>query len=237
MVKNLLDPIYVDGQSHSQNTDLGQDSCYQLASWIWMMPELTHNEKRPTPRHDVFESAVKPHLPRLFRFCLALTTRRDTADDLFQNALIKAYTRFDSFSGQGELASWLCGIARNEYLEFRRTSTRRSALLERVMQAWSSVYGAIPGAGHGPLAPDAELDRAESRSLFLECLKHIAAEHREVIVLCDVESMHYEEVAAILSVPVGTVKSRHARGRAKLRDAAKHLGLDVEDIVLKETLT
>ncbi len=163
-----------------------------------------------------FEAAVRPSLPRLYRFCVSLCGDRDMADDLFQNALVKAYLNAASFEGRSELGVWLCGIARHEYLESRRTETRRQGLLARVVDACSEALGLLPGGEAS--SPEAVAILNQDTDLLLSCLKQLPEEFRTVVVLCDIEELGYDRVAELLGIPKGTVKSRHARGRARLRD-------------------
>jgi RNA polymerase sigma-70 factor, ECF subfamily len=165
-----------------------------------------------------FEASVRPVLPRLHRFCLALTGDSAQADDLFQNTLIKAYLNVASFEGRADLVVWICGIARNEYLETRRTEARRKRIFERFVDACASVLGVAPESGENR-SPEASAMAHEQTDILLACLQKVPEEFRTVVVLCDIEELGYDRVAEILSVPKGTVKSRHARGRARLRAA------------------
>ncbi|AKT36737.1 RNA polymerase sigma factor [Chondromyces crocatus] len=167
-----------------------------------------------------FEAAVRPVLPRLYRYCVSLSGDHDRADDLFQNAILKAFLNAATYEGRSDLAGWLCGIARNEYLEQRRTEARRRGLFERFMDACTEALGLAPDDAK---APDAALIHAEDTDLVLACLQQLPEDFRTVIVLCDIEELGHDEVAALLSIPKGTVKSRHARGRARLREVYERM--------------
>lgn len=164
-----------------------------------------------------FESAVRPVLPRLYRFCISLCGARDQADDLFQDALLKAYLHAASFEGRSDLGVWLCGIARHEYLEAYRTDARRRGLLDRLVDVCTEALGILPRA-EAP-SPEAAAILSQDTEVLLACLQELPEEFRTVVVLCDIEELGYESVAELLGIPKGTVKSRHARGRARLRDA------------------
>lgn len=168
-----------------------------------------------------FEAAVRPELPRLYRFCLSLCGNADQADDIFQNAILKAYLNASSFEGRSDLGVWLCGIARNEYLEVRRTEARRRGIFERVVEAAADVLGLSPE--RAPKTPEAAAILSEDTDLLLACLQEVPEEFRAVVVLCDIEDLGYDKAAEILGIPKGTVKSRHARGRARLREAYERL--------------
>lgn len=171
-----------------------------------------------------FEAAVRPVLPRVFRFCLALTGRQDQADDLFQNTLVKAYLNAASFEGRSELGVWLCGIAWHEHLEVRRTEARRRGLFEQFVDACSSALG-FGSDREDPTTPETMLSEGQNHDMLLRCLQTLPEEFRAVVVLCDIEEVGYERAAEILGIPKGTVKSRHARGRIRLREAYEKLGI------------
>lgn len=164
-----------------------------------------------------FESAIRPMLPRLYRFCISLCGARDQADDLFQNALLKAYLHAASFEGRSDLGVWLCGIARHEYLEAYRTEARRRGLLDRLVDVCTEALGILPRADVP--SPEAAVILSQDTGVLLACLQELPEEFRTVVVLCDIEELGYDSVVELLGIPKGTVKSRHARGRARLRDA------------------
>jgi len=198
--------------------------CEQEAR-VWSSASETRDqapmsEPRPLAFADAaqFQAAVRPVLPRLYRFCLALSGDPDQADDLFQNTLIKAYLNASSFEGRADLVVWLCGIARNEFLEGRRTEARRRGIFERFVDACASAFGVAPGESDD-VTPEARVIMHEDRDMLLACLQKLPVEFRTVVVLCDIEELGYDRAAEILGIPKGTVKSRHARGRARLRAA------------------
>jgi RNA polymerase sigma-70 factor (ECF subfamily) len=171
-----------------------------------------------------FEAAVRPALPRLFRFCLVLAGRKDQADDLFQNTLIKAWLNAGSFEGRSELGVWLCGIAWHEHLELQRTEARRKGLFEQFVEACSSALG-FGSDWIENTTPETLVADGEIHDQLLRCLRTLPEEFRAVVVLCDIEELGYDRVAEVLGIPKGTVKSRHARGRVRLREAYEKLGL------------
>jgi len=171
-----------------------------------------------------FEAAVRPVLPRLFRFCIALTGRSDQADDLFQNTLIKAYLNASSFEGRSELGVWLCGIAWHEHLEVRRTEARRKGLFTQFVDACSAALGFGSDRPEN-VTPETRMVEGQNHQNLLRCLQTLPEEFRAVVVLCDIEELGYDRAAEILGIPKGTVKSRHARGRVRLREAYEKLGV------------
>ena len=164
---------------------------------------------------DAFEARVRPHVAGLHRFCLSLTRDRTEAEDLFQEALLRAFLNAPSYSGEGTLLGWLCTIARHDHLERRRVAARRQGLFDRVRTGVSEVLGSVFGGGDD-VSPERALLANERSERFLEALRRLPEPHRLVLALVEVEGLTYAEAAVVLELPVGTVKSRHARGRAKL---------------------
>lgn len=180
-------------------------------------PAAPMDAARPSTDHAGFEALVRPHMSRVYRYCVGLTGDRDLAADVFQDALVAAWKRFDSYEGRADLGAWLCGIARNQFIDARRTELRRRGILGRVVEAWQRLVGADEDdAGGEPLRLAIEHQELDT---ILACLQEQPEEFRSAVLLCDVEGLSYEQASAALGVPVGTVKSRHARGRAKLRAA------------------
>lgn len=170
-----------------------------------------------------FEEEVAQLMPQLHRFCLTLCRERQEAEDLLQDSLVRAFLHRDSFQGRGSLLGWLCGIIRNQFVENRRAVARRRSLLETVLEGASSVLGTLFTGGSEQPDPEAQLGYSEQAALLLRCLHSLPEKFRLVVLLCDVEELGYEEVSSILGVPVGTVKSRHSRGRSQLSAAFKAL--------------
>jgi RNA polymerase sigma-70 factor (ECF subfamily) len=170
-----------------------------------------------------FEEEVAQLMPQLHRLCLTLCRQRQEAEDLLQDSLVRAFLHRDTFQGRGSLLGWLCGIIRNQFVENRRAVARRRSLLETVLEGASSVLGSLFTGGSEQPDPEALLGHSEQAALLLRCLHALPEKFRLVVLLCDVEELGYEEVASILGVPVGTVKSRHFRGRSQLSVAFKAL--------------
>ncbi|HWN69102.1 MAG TPA: RNA polymerase sigma factor, partial [Haliangium sp.] len=154
-------------------------------------------------------------LPRLFRLCVALTGAPDQAEDLLQVSLLKAYQRRRSYEGRGTLSAWLAGIIRHENEEIVRKSARRRSLLDRAMQEVYNLFDTISSSP--PPNPETWVCSHEQAGMLLSCVHELPEPYRTIIWLCDIEELSYEEVAEMVNIPVGTVKSRHARGRQRLK--------------------
>ena len=147
---------------------------------------------------------IEAEIPRLRRYARALTRDVVTADDLVQDCLTRALGRLHLWQEGSDLRAWLFTILHNQYVNHIRRSVRE-------------------GAAVGLNESEPLLRRAPQQSKRLElrdlerAIAKLPDEQREVILLVGIEGMRYEEVAAVLDVPVGTIRSRLSRGREALR--------------------
>lgn len=148
---------------------------------------------------------ILEQLPRLRRYARALTGDRAAADDLVQDTVERALSRSTLFARGSRLDAWLMTVMHNLYMSQMRRAAARPAMMPLDDLATESAAGTI--------AATAALDlRDLERSLAL-----LPLEQRETLLLVALEEFSYEQTAAILGVPVGTVMSRLARARARLR--------------------
>jgi RNA polymerase sigma-70 factor, ECF subfamily len=150
---------------------------------------------------------IEPHIPGLRRFaCALLRGDRHGADDLVQDCLERALSRWHSRRAEGDVRGWLYTILYNRFLSDQHRRRRRGvhdALLE-VAEAQ------LPGVAGGQ-------DSALAHRDLLRAFAVLSEEQRSVLVLIAVEDLSYVEAARVLGVPVGTVMSRLSRGRERLR--------------------
>lgn len=162
-----------------------------------------------------FAAALAPHQARLYRTCLVLARNTPDAEDLLQEAWVKAWRHRAAFDGTGSLYGWLLQIVRRTHWERVRQLARRRTLWQAVQDGLSEVWDVL-----GPAVDPEELTgTVQSADALLAALRQIPAPFAEVVALCDLEGMDYASAAAHLQLPIGTVKSRHARGRQRLRTA------------------
>lgn len=170
---------------------------------------------------EAFAELVRRHRDRLWAVALRTVGDPEEAADAVQDALLAAFRKADSFRGDSAVTTWLHRIVVNACLDrIRRRTARPTVPLvdQENPEPESGVYG--PGHASSPdLAPteDLRLDVATA-------LARLPAEQRAALVLVDMQGFSVEEAARILDVAVGTVKSRCARGRARLRPWVAHLG-------------
>jgi RNA polymerase sigma-70 factor (ECF subfamily) len=175
-------------------------------------------ERCRTGDASAWEEIVRTHGPRIYTYCYRLTGRREDAEDLTQEVFIKAYralARYDAV--KSSFATWLTVIARHASVDhFRRR--RDDRLTQPLDPAPDDGRGASPTRepeDAGP-RPDQVLARRDAQRSVQAALDRLGPEFREAVILRDIQDMDYAEIAAVLSLPVGTVKSRISRGRAEL---------------------
>jgi RNA polymerase sigma-70 factor, ECF subfamily len=151
-----------------------------------------------------FHNLVEREIPRLRRYARALTRSGDRADDLVQETLLRAIAKAHLWQTGTDIRAWLFTIMHNQYVNMVRRAMREEAIVD-IEQMSSSLVATTDPTASRQLR---ELERA---------LGHLPQDQREVILLVGLEGMSYEAAAEILSVPVGTVRSRLSRGRNALR--------------------
>ncbi len=151
-----------------------------------------------------FDGLVEQHQDRVYDLAYRITGHHADAQDAAQDAFVKAYLALATFRGDASFSTWLHRIAVNAALDaVRRRSPGKSATVEAACTTTD------------PLADRAE--RVEVRERIHRAIAALPLDQRTVVVLRDVQGWSYEEIAAIVEVPVGTVRSRLARGREALR--------------------
>ena len=159
-----------------------------------------------------FEAQVLPHLDAAYRLARWLSRSPADADDVVQDALLRAFRGFDSLRGS-DAKAWLLTIVRNCHSTASRQQRKQaSAPLpeEHDTQDGHTMIAMTPG-------PEQSADHRDEARTLDRLLSTLPEEHREILVLRELEDMNYREIAAITSLPMGTVMSRLARARAALR--------------------
>lgn len=156
-----------------------------------------------------------PLFERLYNFACWLTQDRHEAEDLVQETYAKALKGFGSFQPGTNFRAWIYRILRNAFLT-SRTGLKATATVP--LDAEENTVE--PVAAENP--ESILLQRSEWR-LVERALEDLPVNYREVLLLCEVEEMSYQEIAAALGIPMGTVMSRLSRGRQALRAAVKKL--------------
>jgi RNA polymerase sigma-70 factor (ECF subfamily) len=155
-----------------------------------------------------FEEAVLPHLDAAFNLARWLVRNSADAQDLVQEAYLRAWKGFAGFHG-GDARSWLLTIVRNACYTWLRKSSRRDLTVE-FNEGVHTQESSVPN-------PERMFNEDANRAVLEQALQQLPAEFRESIVLRELEGLSYREISEIAGIPVGTVMSRLARARARLR--------------------
>ena len=176
-----------------------------------------------TARTRRFEQLIMPHLDSAHNLARWLVHNDSDAEDIVQEACLRAYKYLDGFEG-GDPTGWLLAIVRNASFSWMRRKWRRDALTDcDTVDEEVLDHEATIGGGSQALSKDPEtllIERRE-RIRLNELIEQLPAEHREVIVLRDIQDLSYREIAAIVGVPIGTVMSRLCRARRSLQRWAR----------------
>jgi RNA polymerase sigma-70 factor (ECF subfamily) len=164
-------------------------------------------------RQDAFGELVNRYQTRLYNAAIRLVGNPEDAADVVQDAFLNAYQSLRTFKGDAEFYTWLYRIAINTAISHKRKK-----------RATVSLDAAGPEGGIDPddpseyIKPGVALERSEEGVQLQSAMTRLSHEHKEVLVLKDIEGMKYEDIAELLGVPIGTIRSRLHRARLELRD-------------------
>jgi len=158
--------------------------------------------------HDAtFEELSMPLFDQLYNFAHWLTQDRSEAEDLVQETFAKALRGFSGFQAGTNFRAWIFRILRNTFLT-SRTGLKIAGRSEEELDGLASVDP----------SPEAILIGKADRTMVRQALQELSVPFREILLLCEVEEMAYEEIAQVLAIPIGTVMSRLHRARRALRE-------------------
>lgn len=166
-----------------------------------------------------YEPLVRAYEQPGLRLALGMLGNLEDAKDSLQNAFVKAFEALPRFDLKRPFGPWFFQILRNQcrdHLRSRKARFRLEALDERL-----ELRPADPETG-----PERRRERAQARELIWEALEHIGEEHREILILKELQGFRYGEIAVILEIPEGTVASRLYHARRALKEALVEMGAD-----------
>jgi RNA polymerase sigma-70 factor, ECF subfamily len=167
-----------------------------------------------------WEDLVRAHTRRIYALCFRFTNNDIAAQDLTQEVFIKVFRNLQSFRpNEGAFTVWVNRLTRNLLIDhYRRSKSER---------ATDSIEDQLPmmETRDGSSRADALLDQRETGTLVQNALQKLSPELRETVILRDLQELEYREIAEVLQVPEGTVKSRLNRGRAELARLLKAQGV------------
>ena len=190
------------------------------------MEEISKQHYSDIEKNNIFNNEFMPHINSMYNFAYRLTLDSDDSKDLLQDTYLKAYRFIDSFQQGTNAKAWLFRILKNSFINDYRKRSKEPSKVD--YQDVESYYNSE------------DVDRQITPDLRVEALKDMIGDEisnalnsldvdfRTVIILCDLEGFKYEEMAKILDIPIGTVRSRLHRARnllkEKLSEYAKQMG-------------
>ena len=163
---------------------------------------------------NAFEYLVAAYEKNVYNLALRMTGNPEDAEDMAQEAFLKAYSSLDSFRGDSKFSVWLYRIVSNTCLDFLRVrSRRRETSLEREDEGAGTGQQEIPDDS---LSPERLFERKLTRESVQRGLMSLPEDQRKILLLREIEGLSYEEIAHVLSLESGTVKSRIFRARRRL---------------------
>ena len=161
---------------------------------------------------EAFGELVRRYQDRLYNVVYGYLNDAEEAQDVVQEAFLSAFQSVDGFKGGSRFFTWLYRIAINHAIDLKR---KRRALVRREVIAADDLQ---PEDVSVDSRPDAPVERNEEAHRVRRALARLSPEHRLVLVLKEMDGLRYEEIAAVINVPIGTVRSRLHRARLELRD-------------------
>jgi RNA polymerase sigma-70 factor (ECF subfamily) len=168
---------------------------------------------------SAWEALLKSYNRKIYNLCYRFTGRAEEAEDVTQEVFIKVFQTLKSYhAAQGSFTTWLNRVARNHLVDHYRRARK-----DRVT---SSLEDELPEAEQHPsphMEPTGQVESRERREVLQQALDKLSPDLREAVILRDLHDLDYEEIAQVLSVPQGTVKSRINRGRLELGRVLKRM--------------
>jgi RNA polymerase sigma-70 factor (ECF subfamily) len=185
---------------------------------------MTALMERQTTNKELFEKEAMKYMDELFASAMRMTRQKESAEDLLSEVYTKAWKAFDQFEPGTNLRAWLYKILTNTYINHYRQKQREPYMVELDRPedpdtgAGGDLYDRILGASPSPFDnPDAVLANRILDQDLTKAIERLPDEFRLAVLLSDVQNFSYQEIADILSIPIGTVRSRLWRGRRLLQ--------------------
>ena len=175
---------------------------------------------------DAFNRLMEHHERRMYAVALRMCANREDAQDCLQEAMLRVYRAIGGFKGESSFSTWVYRITMNTCLdELRRKKNKQSASLDDLLEdGWAPADERT--------SPEKHAVRVEAARALHQTIRELPEDMRAAVVLRDIQGYSYEEIAQILDINVGTIKSRISRGREKLREKlrAKSELFDTADV-------
>jgi RNA polymerase sigma factor (sigma-70 family) len=179
-------------------------------------PDYTIVERCLSGDAAAWEDLVRTHTRRVYGLCYRFTGKDAEAQDLTQDVFLRVFRALGSFrSTEGSFTTWLARLTRNLLIDHYRR-TRNERVTDSIEEQLPRIEGRTGDGVSAPRRPDSAVAGREASELLQGALGKLSPELRETIILRDLQEMEYREIAEVLAIPEGTVKSRLNRGRAEL---------------------
>jgi len=176
-------------------------------------------EFQETNDTEIFEAIVSRYKNPLFNFVFRFLGDRDATSDVVQETFIKVYRNKDSYKTFAKFSTWIYTIAGN----LAKTELQRRKRKNQVsINSWGEDEETMDLPDGGPL-PDRLVDSGIKNKMIQEALLKLPEVYREMVILRDIQEMSYEEIAEMMDISIGTVKSRINRGRAQLQELLRDI--------------
>ncbi|MDO1446122.1 sigma-70 family RNA polymerase sigma factor [Rhodocytophaga aerolata] len=188
------------------------------------VPAQNYTERE---KYKIFDQEFMPHINSMYNFAFRLTMDEDEAKDLVQDTYLKAFRFITSFQKGTNAKAWLFRILKNSFINDYRKKSKEPAKVD--YQEVETFYNSEEAEADN-ITTDLRVDAVQEMigDEVANALNSLAVDFRTVIILCDIEGFTYEEMAKILDIPIGTVRSRLHRARnllkEKLKVYAKNMG-------------
>ena len=176
------------------------------------MTELT---KQEVQKQKEFETEIIPHLDAMYNFALRLTANPDDAEDLVQESIVKAFRFFNRYEQGTNAKAWLFHIVKNSFINDYRKRTKQPYQVD--YHEIDSYYETVRSEQSDTTDLQAIMFRELLDDDITMALSRLPEDFRLVVMMSDIEDFTYEEIANMLDVPIGTVRSRLHRGRKMLK--------------------
>lgn len=193
------------------------------------MSKIVKGESTDDQRYHIFNKEFLPHIDSMYNFAFRLTMDEDDAHDLVQDTYLKAFRFISSFEQGTNAKAWLFRILKNSFINDYRKRSKEPAKVD--YQEIETTYNSEEG-GEGQQTVDLRAHTVQDMigDEVANALNSLPVDFRTVIIICDIEGFTYEEMAKILDIPIGTVRSRLHRARnllkEKLKNYATSMGYD-----------
>jgi RNA polymerase sigma-70 factor (ECF subfamily) len=186
-------------------------------------PDFQLVEQCMSGNEAAWEELVRVHTRRVYAVCYRFTGTSDEAQDLTQDVFLRVFKTLKSFrAGEGSFAVWLNRLTRNLLIDHYR-KTRHDRQTDSIEEQLTQIEETAAVTSR----TDSMLAGREAGEMIQAALQRLSPELRETVILRDVEELEYREIAQVLNVPEGTVKSRLNRGRAELARVLRRLKVTV----------